>query len=802
MANKRNRDSSVEKPVFDSLKIPETLFFIISIAWIAVVTARFMKYHRTSLNISYLFNLEGRFNLTGFLHLLVEYISALLLVAGIMAGGFFIGRKVIQLLKIKMSSPLEDLTFSFGIGLGSLGYIVFFMGILGLLYKSIFYPLWFVLFILGIKELLSMAKTVTLKKYQMPLLYKIIISLLFLLVLFNFFMSFTPEMFYDSLNYHVGLSNYYRVYHKIIPSPYKIVSHYPHLMSIIYLMGMMLKSEMTPKLINFSCGLITVIGIFYFCEKNFKNSIMGLIGIAVYYFTPTIISRSWTASTDIGLTLFTFLSLAALINSLDKKSDNKWLILAAILAGFAMGTKYSGILFTSGLAAVIFFSKDEFFSVKIKKILLFSAISLIIYSPWLVKNYVESGNPVHPFLGKYWKVKYSHQSHTEQTKNYFSAPVRKKQNFINLLTVPWNLSIKGGGSNKYSSPDYFMIGAVFLAFIPLLFFFDTKNKKIIYKLLLFSFFTYVLWVLWAPDTKVKYYSPAIPALSVAVAFAIAKTGEINKLMGNIFLWVFIFLITVNLLFMVPFAQVVYKPFSILSGSLSRDKYLSVSRPSYPCPSYGAYMYANEKLSSDAKILIFRDSKNYYLKRKFVTSDVVGHNPLIEFIRNAEDADEFYNYLKQNNFTHIIINIPEAIRTAVYGTLYFQKKDFIILNKFWEKYIRKIYGLNNVFLYEILSSEEAAKPHTAPLNTVVQTYSIFKMRAAEGSMKSANWQDALEIINDLINKNVENHRTYYFAGICYYNLGDYINAEKNMRIAYKLRPEKRYRQLLDELKKKF
>ncbi|MFH1957029.1 MAG: glycosyltransferase family 39 protein [bacterium] len=799
MENKRKKIRAV---ISDGIKIPGSLFSAISIVWLGVVTSRFMKYHRINPDISYLFKLEGQFNLAIFLRLLTEYISALFLVVGIMAGAFFIGRKVIQLLKIKMSSPLEDLTFSLGAGLGSLGYIVFFLGIFGLLYKSIFYPLWLVLFVLGIKEILPLAKTGASKKFQISLLHKIIIFLLFIPVLFNFFISFTPEMFYDSLNYHVGLSNYYSVYHRILPSPYKIVSHYPHLMSIVYLMGMMLKSEMTPKLINFSCGLITILGIFYFCEKNFKSRITGIIGVAVYYFTPTVISRSWAATTDIGLTLFTFLSLAALINSLTKKDDNKWLLLSAVFAGFAMGTKYSGILFTSGLVAVLFFSKDDYFSVKIKKILLFGAISLMIYSPWLIKNYVESGNPVHPFLGKYWKVKHSHQSHTEQIKNYFSAPVRRKQNFLNLLTVPWNLSIKGGGSNKYSSPDYFMLGAVFLAFIPLFFFINAKNKKTVYKLLLFSFFTYVLWVLWAPDTKIKYYTPAIPALSVAAAYTIVKIEEINKYLGKMLLVVFILLITINFLFMVPLAHVVYKPFSILTGSVLKSEYLSASRPSYPCPSYGAYRYVNENLSADAKILMFRDSKCYYIKRKFVTSDIAGHNPLIEFLKNAGDADEFYSYLKQKNFTHIIVNIPETIRTAVYGTLYFEKKDFAVLDGFWKKYMKKLYDLNGVYLYEILSEEEASKPRTPPENTVEKTYVIFKMQAAEENMKSGNWKGALEDINDLIDKNVADHRTYYFAGICYYNLGVYVNAEKTMQIAYKLRPEERYRQLLEDLKKKF
>lgn len=779
------------------LKIPEIIFYFISLIWLYIVCVNFFKYHSIHLNILYLFKIQGQFNFLNFLKLLLDYTLATVLLVGILIGAFYLGSKIIKLLKIQLKSPTEKFVFSTGLGLGTLAYLIFAIGLMRLLYSSVIYILWAGLLILGIKQFLNLFKNKVNLKF--PLEYKFVILFLIFLIVFNFLMSFTTEMFYDSLNYHLGAPNCYRLYHRFLPIPYKYHVNFPLTMQMLFLFGIMLKGTMVAKLINFTCGILTLFGITYFCRKHFKSTTMGIIASTAYYFVPNVMFRSWTATTDIGLTFFTFLSLSALINSISEK-NNRWLTLSAIFAGFIMGIKYTGVFFIFGLIMVLLLEKNKITG-KIVKIFKWSGILLIVFSPWLIRNIMESGNPVHPFFEKYINVKHPYQLAPRSSAEFYSKPTSRLQlqKFINLMKLPWELSIKGGGTKKYDSPSYYMIGAIFLAFIPLLLFLKTNNKKFVYPLLIFSLFSYVFWGLWS--SKTKYYAPAIPALAIMAGYVIVKVREINKSAGKIFILVFFILISGNFLFMLPLAHNIYQPFSILTGSLSPDVYLSSSRPGYPYPSYSIYKYINDNLSKDTKVLIFGDAKSYYIRRKFVAFSAGSFNPLIEYLNNADDVKTFYDYLKQKNFTHIVVNINEGIRTGGYGNLYFSKRDFEILDGFWKKYVKEIHKSNGVYLYEILSEKEAEKQHTVPVNTVKATYRNYNFNNAAKHIKNKKWNQALEIFNELLDKNVSDHQIFYLTSVCYYYKGEYDNSKKYVNMAYKIKQDAEYKKLLDVLNKK-
>src|SRR5262245_4036208 len=75
--------------------------------------------------------------------------------------------------------------------------------------------------------------------------------------------------------------------------------------------------------------------------------------------------------------------------------DLRWLILAGLFCGFAIGTKYPGLLFLLLLAAVavyIAFKRKELLP------LLAVVIAGLISAPWFVRNYYYTRNPLFPFF--------------------------------------------------------------------------------------------------------------------------------------------------------------------------------------------------------------------------------------------------------------------------------------------------------------------------------------------------------------------------------------------------------------------
>ncbi|PIV19177.1 MAG: hypothetical protein COS41_01890 [Elusimicrobia bacterium CG03_land_8_20_14_0_80_50_18] len=787
----------------DILRVSAILFMPLSLAWLALVSFKFYQYHPVSLTLSYLFRLQGEFSLPVFLSLIPGYIAAIAAAAAVTLAAFFTGTSFFSLVKMKFNDKYENMLFSSAAGFGIIAYMTLLIGYLGALYRVFFYIIFTAFSLAAIVKIRSLNRAWPPpgRSSKITMLEKIMIAMLFMLALFNLMMSFTPEMFYDSLNYHVGAPNYFIQNHKVMPLPYKILSNFPLTVSMIFTAGMLLKDVMAPKLLNFMFGILIALGIIHFSLRRFGNRLTGIIGAVVFYFTPTIMFRSWLASNDIGLTLFIFFSLYALINYTEETKRNfQWLLTAAVLSGFALGSKYTAVFFIAPLALVLvihgFFMKQALKKI-FKSAAIFGFATLAVASPWFIRNYINSGNPVHPLMTDFFDIKYPYDVSASTEFDYHN-PLTQISKITSLFTLPWNMSIKGGGrGTRYSSPDYYMSGVIFLVFLPLLFFFRLKNNALIIHLLVFFLCSYALWAI-APNTKFKYFSPAIPGAALLAGYVVCAATRENQLLKNIFGFSVIILAMSNFLFMAPLAVYTYQPLSLLTGAVSRDQYLSESRPGYPYPSYKVYQYANRTLpEDDVKILIFGDAKCLYIKRPFVAFSVEGLNPLIEYLRNGADADDVYNNLILDEFTHLIVNVPEGIRTAGYGNFYFNGEDILKLRAFWKKYITELYQYKGVYLYKV---DEVKKRVAAPYNSVEGAFRTYRLNQIIGSLKNSKWEGALTGLAELLDRNIADHWIFYLTAVCHHNLQNYPEALKYANMAYKAEPQDEYRELLKAIRK--
>ena len=81
-----------------------------------------------------------------------------------------------------------------------------------------------------------------------------------------------------------------------------------------------------------------------------------------------------------------------------RSGDRKTLILAGLLAGMSMGSKYTGgVILLSGIAAILVHHRKDW-KRSLLAIFTFGAAAVLIFSPWLVKNALTTGNPFYPFF--------------------------------------------------------------------------------------------------------------------------------------------------------------------------------------------------------------------------------------------------------------------------------------------------------------------------------------------------------------------------------------------------------------------
>ncbi len=400
--------------------------------------------------------------------------------------------------------------------------------------------------------------------------------------------------------------------------------------------------------------------------------------------------------------------------------------------------------------------------------------------PWLLRNYIETGNPVHPFFSSRLSSRYPYDM-IESGEVYEPGISRftRMERLRKLFLLPWTLSTEGGKRGRYDSPDYYMPGTLFLIFIPLLFLFkgEKEERKILLYLGLFSLFAFISWGI--QDEKVKYFALAFPALSVLAARGAEKLSLQGPLFRLLSCGTLLFHFSVNFIFMSMLAQTVYMPLSLVTGALSREDFLSETRAMYPAPSYSVFEYVNHNLPEEVNIIVSGDAKSYHLDRPHVSFAPSGLLPIVTYINLEEvgSGSDLYGILREEEFTHFIFNIPEALRTAGYGYMDLSPEEVRIYREFFDEHLKLLYSDQGVFLYEL--KESAPEPVQNP---VLQVFLSYHQDAAEDLIQDAVsetesgereklLEEAAERAEYIIDSGLGSARAHYYLSYSLYMLGE-------------------------------
>lgn len=488
-----------------------------------------------------------------------------------------------------------------------------------------------------------------------------------------------PPVSRDALTHHLYVPKLYLKAGYIQELPHIPVSYYPQLLDLLYTIPLYFKNDILPKYIHFAFALATSFLIYSYLKTKFDRK-AGLAGALFFLTIPVIVKLSITVYVDLGLIFFTFAAVIYLFKWKDSGLKWRYLVVSGIFTGLAIATKYNGILTLILLTLLLPFLMPEKEKKQFRSIFYpvgFALIALLVFSPWMIKNYVWTGNPLYPIYQM--KVQSPEQSAEKQpnitpndhnsTMNHFL--VRKylfQEKWWETLSIPLRIFFQGTDDN----PALFD-GQLnqFLLIMPLLFLILSRVKKQnidgeIKFLLVFSVL-YILLVFLKTDMRIRYVAPIIPPLVIASVAAMCKIEEylrinigdsdiiikefkskeiVNQIFINIIMTLIFFLtISVNIIYVKAlFLQ--YKPLEYISGKVSRSEYIKRFLPEYEL-----IEYFNKNTHKEPKILaIFLGNRGYYFDH-----DVqFGTNPLFNAIKNSLTTKDISNQLKQDNFTHVIV----------------------------------------------------------------------------------------------------------------------------------------------------
>lgn len=289
---------------------------------------------------------------------------------------------------------------------------------------------------------------------------------------------------------------------------------------------------------------------------------------------------------------------------------------------------------------------------------IFLITALAVAAPWLVRNYIWTGNPLYPLFKNIFNPA-TQQAATGGMDIFTLRRLFFNETSLQILLLPLRIFFEGQDNN----PQYFD-GKLnpFLLFLPFFAFIkqtDAPIVKLEKKAMLAFCILFFLFALFQSGMRIRYISPMIPFLVILSMFGLkniitfSRHHALSRIRISGYL-LSVFLVTAMLLYNGKYLLEQFRyvqPFDYISGKINRDEYITRYRPEYP-----VVQYANKQLQAGSKTLcLFLGNRGYYMDFPHIFDVPTNSNsPFSQLIATSSDATAIQKALLKDEYHHILL----------------------------------------------------------------------------------------------------------------------------------------------------
>lgn len=544
-----------------------------------------------------------------------------------------------------------------------------------------------------------------------------LIALLTALIVAIGFLAAVPPVDRDALTHHLAVPKLYLRYGGIVEIPWVEFSYYPENLDLLYMIPLYFGNDIAPKYIHFGFALLTA-GLIYGYLRRRINALYGLLGAVVFLSVPVIVKLSVTVYVDLGLIFFSTAALLGLLRWADNGFRRRDLTIAGAVCGLALGTKYNGLVTLLCLTMVAVWLRvgggpnaaGQLRAVGAGS--LFVAVALLVFSPWAIRNALWTGNPIYPLYQGVFGTPVTEGAGAEADAGDAAepaAPGKSLSHFVlrkmvygesglAILAIPLRIFFDGEDDN----PRYFdgkLNPALLL--LPIVAVFGWRRLAAAHKreeqaLLMYSML-FLAIVFVSIDMRIRWVGPIIPPLVLLSMFGLrhleSSTSEggrsavkLAPALGagaalTVLAWG-------NGSYLVRQFETV-RPWSYLSGQVTRAEYISRFRGEYPI-----IEYMNRSLSPDARVLaFFLGGRIYYSERDLDCR----YGRFFSELAGAPAPKDLANFVRRERYTHLLIRL-DLLQDFVDGTVKPEKQP--LLRQFFNTHLRLVSQANGYALFAL------------------------------------------------------------------------------------------------------
>jgi 4-amino-4-deoxy-L-arabinose transferase-like glycosyltransferase len=531
-----------------------------------------------------------------------------------------------------------------------------------------------------------------------------------------------PPVSRDALTHHLALPKLWVQRGGINETPEIVFSYYPQLVDLLYVLPLLIGHDIAAKYLHFAFALATTLLVFLFVRRRLGPAWAALAGL-MFLTIPLIMKLSVTVYVDLGMIFFTTAALFAGVLWLEQPARLRWLVLAALCIGLALSTKYNALISFLVLSLLLPFfflnSRKDKASEQLNAVrygVIFVGVALLAFSPWLIRNYALTGNPVYPLMSGVFASadavpeaasdtndarEHARRVLAEGSGNRPKAlgPLLTRKLIYSeslpyTLMIPVRIFYEGRDDN----PKYFdgRLNPLLLLLPVLLLFLARKEGMKYPEIPFFAAFAalVILLTFITIDMRVRWVAAIVAPLVVLATYGLfaidgtvaRKSGSRAIANGVTGLIALLFLLPNALYSLELYGKI--EPLPYVTGKLSYGQYVRIHRPEF-----AAIEMANHVVPDDRKVLgLYLGSRLYY----FSVDAVVINQVFTSIAKQAESERAIAERLTELDYSHLVIRrdlfqqwlerIDPDTRARV---------DRFISNRLEELVIEKGYGLYEI-----------------------------------------------------------------------------------------------------------
>lgn len=470
-------------------------------------------------------------------------------------------------------------------------------------------------------------------------------------------MVFAPPVGGDQTKYQLVYPRLWAESHRLVATPWSFWGYLQYLMNMLFAAAFVLRGDVLARLLNATYGVLLALAVFALGRRAFsrQTGVWAALLFVTMPFTATLMIRAWV---EFALSLYVVLAVIALL-AWRRSAARTWLALAAVMAGFAAGTKLIGLLVPAVLGLVVLVhvlrvSGRAALRGALVTVVSFGLIAAVIASPCYLRNAVETGNPMFPFGygvfgGRNWSAEaargldayYDAYRETQAARRGGHA----YRTWWQTLSFPWDATM-APQSFEESGRSGYDPGPFLLAFVPGVLLLRRSPPAWLLAAVAAAYAAPVALGMWAHP---RYVHPAIPLLlvvAVEVARRLAVYGPWAARAVTAFLAVTVLAQTVVAVRVI--APLWPDSARVALGRMTPEAFLRRNERRY---ALAALVHEQVPPSGNVLVLGMIPHPYHYLSRRFTLASPLEQGA-IDY-RRITTLDQFVTTLQRFGVTHVV-----------------------------------------------------------------------------------------------------------------------------------------------------